>query len=197
MQDDTIPVGLCQCGCGGRAPIAKQSRPERGFRRGEPQRFILGHNNQGRGVLGFDAYDERDLGYDTPCWIYRRVPDGKNYAQMRMPDGSQPKAHRAFYEHHLGPIPAGMTLDHLCHTATECEGGPSCPHRRCVNPAHMEVVSKGDNARRGKRNKLTAQKATEIRSLLTAGQSVREIASAYGVSARNINHIRTGATWNV
>jgi hypothetical protein len=38
----------------------------------------------------------------------------------------------------IGPVPAGMVLDHLCHTlATDCIGGPRCQHRRCVNPAHL------------------------------------------------------------
>jgi hypothetical protein len=35
------PTGLCQCGCGSPTPIAKRS--ERGYKRGEPLRFIKGH----------------------------------------------------------------------------------------------------------------------------------------------------------
>lgn len=35
---------LCECGCGGEVPIAKVTR--RGYRAGEPMRFIWGHNTR-------------------------------------------------------------------------------------------------------------------------------------------------------
>lgn len=35
---------LCECGCGQPAPIAKSSWKKRGFRKGQPMRFISGHN---------------------------------------------------------------------------------------------------------------------------------------------------------
>jgi hypothetical protein len=56
---------------------------------------------------------------------------------MVMADGSQPGAHRAFYEHHVGTIPDGLTIDHLCKV------------RRCVNPDHLEPVTRGVNVLRG------------------------------------------------
>lgn len=56
---------------------------------------------------------------------------------MKMPDGSQPLAHRVFYEHHVGPIPLGLTIDHLCKVT------------RCVNPDHLEPVTQRVNTLRG------------------------------------------------
>ena len=50
-------------------------------------------------------------------------------------------AHRWSYEHHVGPIPEGLTVDHLCRNTS------------CVNPEHMEVVTREENAYRGSRNK--------------------------------------------
>jgi hypothetical protein len=41
----TPTVQLCECGCGNPAPLAKQNRPDRGQRKGEPLRFINGHNS--------------------------------------------------------------------------------------------------------------------------------------------------------
>lgn len=52
-------------------------------------------------------------------------------------DGRNALAHRWSYEHHAGPIPAGLHLDHLCR------------NRSCVNPEHLEPVSQSENVRRG------------------------------------------------
>ena len=42
-----VPYGYCQCGCGELAPVAKQTRKDRGFKQGEPQKFIKGHMASG------------------------------------------------------------------------------------------------------------------------------------------------------
>ena len=59
---------------------------------------------------------------------------------------AQSRAHRAAYEHFVGPIPEGMTIDHECHNGDgTCAGGPACLHRRCVNVEHMAVKTRGEN----------------------------------------------------
>jgi hypothetical protein len=59
-------------------------------------------------------------------------------------------AHRIAYELLVGPIPEGAQLDHLCHNRdSTCLGGPDCPHRRCVNPAHLEPTTSAINLMRG------------------------------------------------
>ncbi len=60
-------------------------------------------------------------------------------------------AHRFAWEQANGPVPAGMTLDHLCHTAqvATCPGAGDCAHRSCVRPNHLEPVPLGENIRRG------------------------------------------------
>lgn len=50
------------------------------------------------------------------------------------------------------PIPDDLQIDHLCHTDDPgCLGGNDCPHRRCVNPAHLEPVTPQGNSLRGTR----------------------------------------------
>jgi len=43
---DAMTVKLCECGCGQPAPIAKRTRSSRGQKKGEPLRFINGHNTR-------------------------------------------------------------------------------------------------------------------------------------------------------
>lgn len=47
MSNDTtleIPYGYCHCGCGQKTPIAKATNKQRGKVKGEPMRYINGHN---------------------------------------------------------------------------------------------------------------------------------------------------------
>lgn len=44
--------------------------------------------------------------------------------------------HRRFYEVLVGPIPTGLEIDHLCRNTL------------CVNPLHLEPVTRAENARR-------------------------------------------------
>ena len=60
--------------------------------------------------------------------------------------GSKVAAHRAAYEHFVGPIPPGMTIDHECHNLSGCTiTDHTCPHRRCVNPEHLVPKPIGEN----------------------------------------------------
>jgi hypothetical protein len=91
-----------------------------------------------------------EVPYDDPyqCWIWKGYIQSGGHGQMN--DGL---AHRIAYEVLVGPIPDGMTIDHECHNLAvsrgECEGGPSCLHRRCVNPWHLQAKSGLDNQRGG------------------------------------------------
>lgn len=83
------------------------------------------------------------------CWLWTGSVMRHGYGWFYFRSRSD-AAHRAAYELFRGPIPAGMHLDHTCHTNDpDCAGGFSCLHRRCVNPAHLEPVSKRENDRRG------------------------------------------------
>lgn len=53
-------------------------------------------------------------------------------------DGKVTLAHLIAWRAVHGPIPEGMTVDHLCH------------NRRCVNVLHMRLLTNLDNARRNR-----------------------------------------------
>jgi hypothetical protein len=79
---------------------------------------------------------------ESGCWIYTgsRNPYGYGYTLIgsRL-DGSRRRAmtHRLVYEDTVGPIPAGLDLDHLCRV------------RACCNPDHLEPVTRQVNLLRG------------------------------------------------
>lgn len=88
---------------------------------------------------------ERFLDYaivnsDPECWGWRGWINKRGYAYFhrRREDGSfiTCKAYRWSYEHYVGPIPEGMEIDHLCRNTG------------CVNPAHLEPVTRRENVLR-------------------------------------------------
>lgn len=90
---------------------------------------------------------------ETGCWPWQAGITSEGYARFfeRNAPGGHQHAHRFAYRHFVGPIPDGMTVDHVCHTNDpSCKGGTTCLHRRCVNPEHLELATRGDNARRGR-----------------------------------------------
>lgn len=80
------------------------------------------------------------------CWLWTAGKDGKGYGAAYV-NLRQVRAHRLAYELLVGPIPDNMTIDHLCR------------NRVCVNPAHMEVVTQGENTARSNRIQGVAYRA--------------------------------------
>lgn len=71
------------------------------------------------------------------CWVWTASTRDGEYGQFRDDDQAKVFAHRWAYEWFVGPIPAGLTIDHLCRNP------------RCVNPAHLEPVTSKINTLRG------------------------------------------------
>ena len=84
------------------------------------------------------------------CWIWLGVIANTGYGEVRFL-GRKWLAHRLSYENFVGPIPDGLVIDHLCRQ-------PSC-----INPAHLEPVTIGENVRRGM--SLAAQRARQTECL--------------------------------
>ena len=70
------------------------------------------------------------------CWLWTASTDTHGYGQLGV-EGRLVQAHRFSYEMINGPIPEGLTMDHLCRV------------RRCVNPKHLEPVTGRENTLRG------------------------------------------------
>jgi hypothetical protein len=70
------------------------------------------------------------------CWEWTgSLREG--YGRVYLGRNRLGQAHRVVYEALVGPIPEGMDLDHLCRNPC------------CVNPAHLEPVTRRENLIRG------------------------------------------------
>jgi HNH endonuclease len=74
------------------------------------------------------------------CWLWRGQLNAWGYGHFRRTVAQgvhrTVKAHRFAYALLVGPIPTGLTLDHLCGS------------RACVRPDHLEPVTNAENLRR-------------------------------------------------
>lgn len=70
------------------------------------------------------------------CWLWTACKMVGGYGQFRL-ERAMVLAHRFAYELLVGPIPKELELDHLCRV------------RHCVNPSHLEPVTRQINVLRG------------------------------------------------
>lgn len=75
---------------------------------------------------------ERDA---NGCWLWQRKTTREGYGQVGVASRVL-IAHRVSYERFIGPIPAGLEIDHLCRVTS------------CINPWHLEPVTQRENMRR-------------------------------------------------
>lgn len=73
------------------------------------------------------------------CWLWTGAKTSAGYGNFWIFKNYH-LAHRVSYRLLVGEIPEGLTLDHLKDV---------CGNRHCVNPAHLEPVTQGENVRRG------------------------------------------------
>jgi hypothetical protein len=120
----------------------------------------------------------------------------QGYGHVRI-KGQDFKAHRLAYIKAKGPIPPGMFV---CH---------SCDNRLCVNPDHLWVGTRRDNAidaitkgrwnrPRGEKHrnaKLTTRQVHVIRHAVRFGVTQRFLAGCFNVSKTAIRFAAIGKSW--
>lgn len=78
----------------------------------------------------------RHVSIEGDCWIWQGATTRNGYGMVQV-DGRRWMAHRYAYTALVGPVQPQLDLDHLCR------------RRACVNPDHLEPVTRSENLRRG------------------------------------------------
>lgn len=94
-------------------------------------------------MVTLESFMERVALVESGCWEWQRYRDPRGYAKVSVGGGRKELAHRVSYELHIGPIPAGLTIDHLCRNTS------------CVRPDHLEPVTLRENIRRANPERVT------------------------------------------
>ncbi|MEU4578985.1 RNA ligase [Nonomuraea sp. NPDC023979] len=160
-----IESGLCHCGCGGETPLATSTA--KGYRLGEPTRFIPRHTLRPIPM---------EIDFGSGCWIWTGAKSNNGYGKTRTTT-----AHRHLYTHLKGVVRDGYDLDHLCRV------------RVCVNPHHLQETTRSENALRGAKTRLTREQVAMIRSSTVGNTS--ELARSMGLPVSTVDAVRRGDTW--
>jgi hypothetical protein len=204
--------GLCECGCGQPAPIATHTNTKHNQIKGQPCRFISGHN----GILNHKPLIERfwekvnkqgpmpdarsvqvhpEIA-GTRCWEWTARVNNKGRGSFHH-DGKDQLAPRVsfFLETGRYPVPCA------CH---------KCDNPTCVRFSHLFEGTHADNLhdasiknrfpdRKGERNSRALLSANDVKVIkgFLKGQTatIKEIATQYQVGSHVIYAIAAGDTW--
>lgn len=143
--------------------------------RNERGRFVPGNSASWRPPLVrfFEKIEQNGA-----CWEYQGA-QVNGYGRFHGGQGVGVKwAYRWSYEYFVGPIPTGLTIDHLCR------------NKACVNPTHLEAVPQSVNVNRGSTRKVRPEQVAEILSLRNLKRV--DVAQRYGVAPSTISRIWHG-----
>lgn len=140
-------IFLCKCDCG------KQKEVSWKLLKNEKKPRSCGCSRRINAKKRFLSLFEKTHG----CWEWKGKLTNNGYGKFRSSSAS-----RASYEYHIGEIPEGMQICHIC------------DNRKCVNPEHLFLGSIKDNMR-DKNSKNRQAKGSKIANSILSDSIVLEI----------------------
>lgn len=133
-------------------------------------------------------YTVQNRGHSTPCWIADKRPDPNGYVVLPWPEfdggskhrGTRIGAHRLMYIRTKGAIPAGLHLHHLCNVTN------------CINPDHLEPVTRSKNNQARRSTRLNPEK---VRAIRASTERAGVLAERYEVTTNTVYAVRTRRVW--
>ena len=131
------------------------------------------------------------------CWLYTGGVSSTGYGVVSV-RGRSVGAHRLAYELRIGPVPKGQCVLHRCDV------------KRCINPNHLFLGTKGTNNtdrkqkgrnadRKGEKNTSAKLEPLDIarikRRYATGRYSQTEVGEMFGISQQQVSSIVRGQGW--
>lgn len=114
---------------------------------------------------------------ETGCWLWTGALV-RGYGRVGIPATRRTMpAHRYYWERVNGPVPDGLEMDHLCRV------------RACVNPDHLEPVTRSENMRRSPL--ISTIPDEDVRAIRRASGTCREIGLRFGVAPITVSSIKS------
>lgn len=111
------------------------------------------------------------------CWEWIGCLSRQGYGKVRI-NAKSDYVHRYMMAWILNrPLLRTEHVDHLC------------KNRKCFRPSHLELVTPGENTRRGDSTKLNGSQVAEIRSLRARGHTVVYLGELFHVHYTHISRI--------
>lgn len=116
------------------------------------------------------------------CWGWSGCIEKSGYAVFNKSGEGKQYAHRIAYRLHIGEIPDGKEVMHLCHNPA------------CSNPAHLALGDRKENVRTSfevgrLQRKIPLGALPEMRHARAAGVTLKAIGERFGCTKQAVRHM--------
>lgn len=115
------------------------------------------------------------------CWLWTGSKNAQGYGTFNAGGNRPVYVHRFAYELLVGPIPKGLTLDHLCRVPL------------CVKPDHLEPVTHQENISRASAARTHCRKGHPLDGTYRRGTGRRRYCLTCNREKATLNRARTRA----